>query len=102
MSKMFEAYAVSHEVLDRIKKDSRFVDKHRAMGNGLQIPGSTEAQVVVVLMHRIRLLEEFILKIPFHGFIEDSCFLNAEEMDDHFRETLGYGKGEWLEEDEEA
>lgn len=49
-----------------------------AMGNSYKIAGSCDAQVVAMLMHRIRHLEEFIMKMPIEGFIEDKCYVRLD------------------------
>ena len=50
----------------------------KAMGSSYKIVGSCDAQVVAMLMHRIRHLEEFILSLPIEGFVGDDCFIVSD------------------------
>lgn len=50
-----------------------------AMGSSYKIAGSCDAQVVAMLMHRIRHLEEFIMKLPIEGFVDEKCYVRLED-----------------------
>jgi hypothetical protein len=61
-----------------ILDDTAFLPLKAAMGNSYKIAGTCDAQVVAMLMHRIRHLEEFIMELPIEGFIGDKCYVKLD------------------------